>query len=934
MFKTIRFRLALIAVVPLAFALVLTGRLLLDSSNNLARMNHLEPLVEMAKNASSLVHEIQKERGATGVFLRSGGVKFKAELAEQRKLTDKPRIAFLATLSELDANEYGSVFAGKVSEALEKMDMIDQKRVEVGNLSIAANEALAFYTENNATLLDLISHAADLSDDDALSKSIGAYVIFLRGKDLAGLERAIVAMAFSAGHFKQGDLRKFGVLIDAQGLCFDDFRQHATPEQVAFFDQKLSGPVVQEVQRMRAVALREEELSEKAVLVSRLGFAIGYGGAIHNLKNYVLRRTPTYKERFEDNYQQACTILDELGAFSNSDEERRCLVTIRETLDMYRDGLAKAVRAYQMDNATVDAVDGLVKVDDDPALAAFTKLTTLVGNSGFGVNEGYWFDTMTQKINLMKEVEDKLSSTLHDRVSSLRSSARASFTIASVVAGLVTLGVLALVSVVVRSITRPLNESVGLAERIAQGDLTTQLKSGRQDEIGRLIEALNKMSLNLKTMIQGIADNAGDVVESARQLSSTATELTSGAEETSTMSATVSTAVEGMSANMSSMAESSERLSVNVNSAALAVEEMTASVNQISTSADQAARVSDQASGLAQTSNDNIGQLGSAADAIGKVIETIQDIAEQTNLLALNATIEAARAGDAGKGFAVVATEVKELAKQTAEATEDIRKRIEDIQQSTGIAVTSIGEISGEIGKVNDVSRDIATALDAQNNTMREAARNIAQATKAADAFSNIGSNTVSATAEISEAIMHVSNLVKQTKQNAGLTMTSSRGLEELAAGLLKSIGHFRIHRDALEQGRVSKELDQGGGATAVMANSSEGEVPAKGGTRLQNCWEFYQCGREPGGVKAGELGVCAATTTAEFNGTNRGVNGGRACWVISGTLCGGKVQGGFAQKIGNCLSCEFYHKVGSEEGTNYESSQDILKKLSCCTRD
>ena len=155
---------------------------------------------------------------------------------------------------------------------------------------------------------------------------------------------------------------------------------------------------------------------------------------------------------------------------------------------------------------------------------------------------------------------------------------------------------------------------------------------------------------------------------------------------------------------MQGMASGTEEMSANVKTVAAAVEEMTASISEVAKNAEHAAQIAGEASNLAQTSNQNIGQLGEAADAIGKVIETIQDIAEQTNLLALNATIEAARAGDAGKGFAVVANEVKDLAKQTAEATEDIRHRIEGIQSSTGLAVTSIGNISEVIAKVNEVS--------------------------------------------------------------------------------------------------------------------------------------------------------------------------------------------------------------------------------------
>jgi methyl-accepting chemotaxis protein len=196
---------------------------------------------------------------------------------------------------------------------------------------------------------------------------------------------------------------------------------------------------------------------------------------------------------------------------------------------------------------------------------------------------------------------------------------------------------------------------------------------------------------------------------------------------------------------------------------------------------------------MAQASNASIGQLGSAADEIGKVIEVIQDIAEQTNLLALNATIEAARAGDAGRGFAVVATEVKELAKQTAHATEDIRKRVEGIQGSTTKAVAAIGQISEVIQQVNEISRTIASAVEEQSATTREIAANIAQTSSASDTVSAGVSQSAAAVKEITQNIMGVEHEVKQTAQSASKTQTAGQELSTLSKQLQELVGQFRV---------------------------------------------------------------------------------------------------------------------------------------------
>ncbi|HYW78895.1 MAG TPA: methyl-accepting chemotaxis protein, partial [Thermoguttaceae bacterium] len=189
----------------------------------------------------------------------------------------------------------------------------------------------------------------------------------------------------------------------------------------------------------------------------------------------------------------------------------------------------------------------------------------------------------------------------------------------------------------------------------------------------------------------------------------------------------------------------------------------------------------------------SIGQLGTAADEIGKVIETIQDIAEQTNLLALNATIEAARAGDAGKGFAVVASEVKELAKQTADATEDIRVRIEGIQSSTGEAVVSIGQISDVIHQVNDVSKTIASAVEEQSITTREIAQNVTQTSDAATSVSAGVAQSASASQEITQNIAGVDQGARQTAQGASKTQNASQELAGLAEQLQTLVGQFKV---------------------------------------------------------------------------------------------------------------------------------------------
>ncbi len=342
-------------------------------------------------------------------------------------------------------------------------------------------------------------------------------------------------------------------------------------------------------------------------------------------------------------------------------------------------------------------------------------------------------------------------------------------------------------------VARPLIAALDLAQAVAKGDLTHSCEAVTTDEVGQLSIALNTMCVDLRTTMEGIHSMADSLGTSASELSATAAQMVDEVGQTTAQSSTVAAAAGEMSANMTNMSESTEQMTDNVRTVATAVEEMTDSISEIARNAEQASAVADNATRLAQTSNSSIGQLGNAADEIGKVIEVIQDIAEQTNLLALNATIEAARAGDAGKGFAVVATEVKELAKQTADATEDIRSRIEGIQSSTGEAVESIGKISQVIGEVNDVSSTIASAVEEQSITTRQIAQNITQTSDAAETVSAGVTESATATQAITQSITRVDASAAQTARGADRTQSSCEQISLIVAQLRSALDKFTI---------------------------------------------------------------------------------------------------------------------------------------------
>lgn len=301
----------------------------------------------------------------------------------------------------------------------------------------------------------------------------------------------------------------------------------------------------------------------------------------------------------------------------------------------------------------------------------------------------------------------------------------------------------------------------------AQGDLTRTISVKGEDAVGQMGESLERFFDALRANLQSISQNSQTLASASEELSSVSQQMSSNAEETATQSNVVSAAAEQVSKNLQTVATGSE--------------EMTASIKEIAKNAVEAAKVASAAVKVAETTNTTIGKLGDSSAEIGNVIKVITSIAQQTNLLALNATIEAARAGEAGKGFAVVANEVKELAKETAKATEDISQRIVAIQSDTEGAVGAIKQISGVINQINDISNTIASAVEEQTATTNEISRNVNEAAK--------GSS------EIARSITGVATAAQGVTHGASDSQKAAQELAHLAADLQKLVSRYQSDR-------------------------------------------------------------------------------------------------------------------------------------------
>jgi methyl-accepting chemotaxis protein len=317
-----------------------------------------------------------------------------------------------------------------------------------------------------------------------------------------------------------------------------------------------------------------------------------------------------------------------------------------------------------------------------------------------------------------------------------------------------------------RAIVGATQSVLGRTQAIAGGDLTLpEMRIESNDELGDMTQAINKMQSSLSHVIQSMRGTAEQVAAASEELSATSQQITANSEETTAQAKVVS--------------EAGHQVNTNLQTLASGAEEMNSTIGEIAKNATEAARVSGEAVVAADSANETVSKLGDSSVEIEKVIEVITSIAQQTNLLALNATIEAARAGEAGKGFAVVANEVKELAKQTAKATEEIKQKISVIRENTGGAVTAIGGIKGVIDKVSHISTVIATAVEEQSATTSEMARNVTEAAR--------GAST------ISDNIKGVADAAQNTSTNVGEAQTATEHLSKMANQLRDLVGQFRV---------------------------------------------------------------------------------------------------------------------------------------------
>ncbi|MCK4973948.1 MAG: methyl-accepting chemotaxis protein, partial [Sulfurimonas sp.] len=586
----------------------------------------------------SLVHETQKERGATAGFLGSKGTKFSSTLQEQKSLTNTKYQELKRTMQEIELDKLPKNFIADLQNALRTFDEISNIRSKVQSLAIVKKDAIAYYTGMNGAFLDSIATLAHEATQESVVKDLNSYVSFLYSKERAGIERAVGAGIFASGKASTADRIKFNSLISEQKSFLKSFEVLATKKAKESLENILVGSAIDEVARMRSMVLGSEPISS------------------------------------------------------------------------------------------------------------------------FNIEGAYWFKTITLKINLLKKVEDNLSSNLIEHIVKIDEE-ESSALMWMIIINTIVVAIAALIGYIIsRYIVNTLIQMNQISNELASGNLTNKLNIDSSDEIGQTASEMNNFINKVQETIANAKKGSDENVAISHELSTTAMSVGKNVEKSVAIvdeATSQATVIRDTIVNAIADAQESKEDIIKANGALIdAKDDIVVLTSKVKEGVEVEIELSER---MVQVSHD--------AEDVKQVLEVISDIADQTNLLALNAAIEAARAGEHGRGFAVVADEVRKLAERT-------QKSLTEINATINIIVQSISDLSTNMVNSAKEMEGLSVTAEEVEEKITLTAEIVSQAVDASDKTVQDFTDTGDSVGVVVEKIDEINSL----------SSTNARSVEEIAA--------------------------------------------------------------------------------------------------------------------------------------------------------
>jgi methyl-accepting chemotaxis protein len=643
----------------------------------------LNNAVKLSSHISNLVHELQKERGMTAGFLGSKGVKFKDLLPQQREITNKETKIFKYYLKNMDLHKYEKDYNKLIKKAINSLNVLQTKRDLISALNISGKDAISYYTNTNSDFLEIIRSSSKFSPDNGMTRQLTAYINFLLSKERAGVERAIGAITFAADKFAVGMKLKFNKLISEQDAYLDSYTKLANKNNLKFYKEKFQGKVIQEVNRIRNIALL-------AINEENFGVDSFYWFEIITKKINLLKQI--------DDFISTDLLLNADELSNKSKSEMILYISISLLIFIISISLGRVISnniengVHTLSNGLESFFKFLNKQSDDVNLIEMKRADAL-GEMSNKINDNI--------ITIKNSIQDDLK--FMQEVKNIVSKIKAGYLYQRIEYDVKSKNLIEL-KIEINEMLEVMNNTIG-------------------GNINKITDVLNSYSdLNFK---KNIKDSKGKVEVSILNVGQMITKMLQNNKRNGL---TIENTSKVLLENVDILNDSSNKAAASLEETAAALEEITSSISnntqtviKMSTYASEVTSSVENGQKLANETSKSMDEINEQVAAINDAISIIDQISFQTNILSINAAVEAATAGEAGKGFAVVAQEVRNLASRSSEAANQIKELVENATIKANIGKNISSEmIKGYSSLNNNISQTIELIQDVTDSSKEQ----------------------------------------------------------------------------------------------------------------------------------------------------------------------------------------------------------------------